>query len=260
MPRVLGVNVSASSYGEVVDKCTVWARNSESRTVLFVSMHGIMEAHDHPEFRAAMNTADLANPDGMPVVWALRAFGARHADRVYGPDTTVALLRAAQKSQIPIGFYGGDDATLSALIHQVGLQYPGINVVFAMSPPFRKLTQEEDEAIVGQINQSGARWLFVGLGCPKQENWVFAHKGRIPAVLLAVGAAFDFLAGTKPQAPRWMMRNGLEWAFRLASEPRRLAGRYFKNIPRFMVLVARQWLSEGSGQTVNAGRSERLAP
>jgi N-acetylglucosaminyldiphosphoundecaprenol N-acetyl-beta-D-mannosaminyltransferase len=252
MPSVLGVNVSASSYAEVVDKCTEWAKKGESRTVLFVSMHGIMEAHDKPQFRADMNTADLANPDGMPVVWALRAFGARNASRVYGPDTTVALLQAAQKSGIPIGFYGGDDATLAKLLYEVEKQYPGINVAFKMSPPFRKLSEEEDEAIVKQINDSGVRWLFVGLGCPKQENWVFSHKGRIPAVLLAVGAAFDFVAGTKPQAPRWMMRNGLEWAFRLGSEPRRLAGRYFKNIPRFMLLVGYQWITRGNRQMVKA--------
>jgi N-acetylglucosaminyldiphosphoundecaprenol N-acetyl-beta-D-mannosaminyltransferase len=253
MPAVLGVNVSASSYAEVVNQCAEWARNNESRTVLFISMHGIMEAHDNPEFRALMNTADLANPDGMPVVWALRAFGAAHAGRVYGPDTTVALLRAAHESGIPIGFYGGDEPTLDLLLREVKRQYPGINIAFAMSPPFRRLTEEEDEAIVREINQSGARWLFVGLGCPKQERWVFSHKGRVCAVLLAVGAAFDFIAGTKPQAPRWMMRNGLEWAFRLASEPRRLAGRYFKNIPRFMVLVGRQWLTRDAGQMAKAG-------
>lgn len=252
MPSILGVNVSASSYAEVVEKCRQWARNRESRTVLFVSMHGIMEAHDNPGFRAEMNTADLANPDGMPVVWALRAFGARQASRVYGPDTTVALLQAAHESSIPIGFYGGDDATLSRLISEVQKRYPGINIAFRMSPPFRTLTNEEDESIVRQINDSGVRWLFVGLGCPKQEKWVFTHKGRVSAVLLAVGAAFDFVAGTKPQAPRWMMRNGLEWAFRLASEPRRLAGRYFKNIPRFMVLVAHQWLTRNSSEMAKA--------
>jgi N-acetylglucosaminyldiphosphoundecaprenol N-acetyl-beta-D-mannosaminyltransferase len=253
MPSVLGVNVAASNYNEVVEKCTEWAKKGESRTVLFVSMHGIMEAHDKPSFRADMNTADLANPDGMPVVWALRAFGARNASRVYGPDTTVALLRAAQQSGIPIGFYGGDEATIAKLVHEVEKQYPGINIVFKMSPPFRKLSDEEDDAIVREINQSGVRWLFVGLGCPKQENWVFAHKGRIPAVLLAVGAAFDFVAGTKPQAPRWMMRNGLEWAFRLGSEPRRLAGRYFKNIPRFILLVAHQWITRGNREMAKAG-------
>ena len=106
-----------------------------------------------------------------------------------------------------------------------------------MSPPFRPLTEDEDEAVVRRISDAGVRWLFVGLGCPKQERWITAHKGRIPAVLFAVGAAFDFIAGTKPQAPRWMMRNGLEWAFRLGSEPRRLAGRYFKTIPRFVALI-----------------------
>jgi N-acetylglucosaminyldiphosphoundecaprenol N-acetyl-beta-D-mannosaminyltransferase len=252
MPSVLGVNVLASSYAEVVRKCTEWAHRGESRTVLFVSMHGIMEAHDNPDFRVDMNTADLANPDGMAVVWALRALGARNASRVYGPDTTVALLKAAQESGIPIGFYGGDEATMAKLVAAVEAQYPGINVAFKMSPPFRKLTEEEDEAIVSQVTTSGVRWLFVGLGCPKQENWVFAHKGRIPAVLLAVGAAFDFIAGTKPQAPRWMMRNGLEWAFRLGSEPRRLAGRYFKHIPRFMVLVAYQWIRRNGREMAKA--------
>jgi N-acetylglucosaminyldiphosphoundecaprenol N-acetyl-beta-D-mannosaminyltransferase len=243
MTKILGVNVAASSYAEVVEKCTEWAKTGESRTVLFVSMHGLMEAHDKPAFRADLNTADLANPDGMPVVWALRAFGNHDASRVYGPDTTVALLRAAQKSGIPIGFYGGDEATLAKLVQEAERQYQGIRIVFQMSPPFRKLSEAEDEAIVKQINDSGARWLFIGLGCPKQEAWMFSHRDRIPAVLLGVGAAFDFIAGTKPQAPRWMMRNGLEWAFRLATEPRRLAGRYFKNIPRFAFLVIRQWMT-----------------
>ena len=96
---------------------------------------------------------------------------------------------------------------------------------------------------MNEINASGARFIFVGLGCPKQEEWMIEHRDRIPAVLLAVGAAFDFLAGTKPQAPRWMMRSGLEWVFRLACEPRRLAGRYFKHNPRFVALVLRQWMT-----------------
>jgi N-acetylglucosaminyldiphosphoundecaprenol N-acetyl-beta-D-mannosaminyltransferase len=242
MPRVLGVNVSASTYADVVTKCTEWAKNRESKAVLFVGMHGLMEAHDDPSFLAAMNRADLANPDGMPVVWALRCLGLGHARRIYGPDATLQLLEAADSSGIPIGFYGADEGTLTKLVTEVERRFPGANVVFSMSPPFRPLTPQEDEAIVREIADSGVRWLFVGLGCPKQEKWVLAHRDRIPAVMLAVGAAFDFLAGTKPQAPRWMMRSGLEWAFRLASEPQRLAGRYLKNIPRFMVLLGRQLL------------------
>jgi N-acetylglucosaminyldiphosphoundecaprenol N-acetyl-beta-D-mannosaminyltransferase len=138
------------------------------------------------------------------------------------------------------------------LISEVERQYPGINIRFQMSPPFRPLTEEEDDAIVRQITDSGVRWLFVGLGCPKQEKWVIAHKNRIPAVLLAVGAAFDFIAKTKPQAPRWMMRSGLEWVFRFASEPRRLAGRYLNSNPRFMVLVALQWLRRNNRQMAKA--------
>jgi len=243
MPAVLGVDISASSYSDLVLRCAEWAGNRESRTVLFVGMHGLMEAHDHPAFREALNTADLANPDGMPVVWALRLMGSRDATRVYGPDATIELLRVAEKDGIPIGFYGGDEPTLARLIGAVERRHPAINVAFKMSPPFRPLTPTEDEEVVQRITASGVRWLFVGLGCPKQENWVLEHKGRIPAVMLAVGAAFDFLAGTKPQAPRWMRRSGLEWAFRLASEPRRLAGRYTKNIPRFVALLLWQLLT-----------------
>ncbi|HEY2472383.1 MAG TPA: WecB/TagA/CpsF family glycosyltransferase [Terracidiphilus sp.] len=248
MPSVLGVNVLASSYAEVVRKCTEWAQKAESRTVLFVNVHVIMEARDNPKLLEQVNRADMANPDGVPVVWTLQAFGARNATRVYGPDATVALLKSAQESKIPIGFYGGTESTLAKLIGEVQSQYPGINIAFKMSPPFRKFSEDEEEAIVRQITASGVRWLFVGLGCPKQEKWVCEHKDRIPAVLLAVGAAFDFIAGTKPQAPRWMMRNGLEWAFRLASEPRRLAGRYLKTNPRYMFLVAYQWLRRNNGR------------
>ena len=248
MPCVLGVNVLASSYAEVVRKCTEWAHRGESRTVLFVNVHVIMEARDNPKLLEHVNHADMANPDGVPVVWTLQAFGARNATRVYGPDATVALLEAAQESGIPIGFYGGTESTLSKLIAEVEERYPGINIVFRMSPPFRTLSDEEDEAVVRQITDSGVRWLFVGLGCPKQEHWVCEHRGRIPAVLLAVGAAFDFIAGTKPQAPRWMMRTGLEWAFRFATEPRRLAGRYLKSNPRYMLLVVQQWLRRNGSQ------------
>lgn len=251
MPTVLGVQVAASSYEGLVRQCTDWAERRESRTVLFVGMHGLMEAHDDPTFRASMNSADLANPDGMPVVWALRSFGSPHASRVYGPDATIELLSAAEISGMPVGFYGGDERTLNRLMEVVKRRFPAVNIVFVKSPPFRPLTPEEDEAIIREITNSGARWLFVGLGCPKQEKWVLAHKDRIPAVMLAVGAAFDFLSGTKLQAPRWMRRTGLEWAFRLATEPRRLAGRYLKNIPRFIALLGYQWLTHHRRASAN---------
>lgn len=245
MASILGVKVDATSYAEVVEKCTTWARAGESRTVSFVGMHSVMEAYDRPAFRAELNAGDICTPDGMPMVWLLRKQGHQNASRVYGPDTTLALLSAAEKSGIPVGFYGGSEATLGRLVSEVRKRFPDVRIVYQVSPPFRALRKEEDEAIVREMADSGVRLLFVGLGCPKQEAWVVAHRGRVPAVMLAVGAAFDFIGKTKPQAPRWMMRSGLEWAFRLATEPRRLAGRYLKNIPRFLYLLIRQWASKG---------------
>ena len=243
MPDLLNLNVACSSYDQVVEKCLAWAGKRESHCLTFSAVHMVMEAHDKPAYRAKLNSLDMVNPDGMPVVWALRMLGYKSATRVYGPDATVCLLTAAARERIPVGFYGGSEATLARLVEQVKKGYPGIDIAYAFSPPFRQLTPVEDAAIVDQINASGARFIFVGLGCPKQEEWMIGHRDRVPAVLLAVGAAFDFLAGTKPQAPRWMMRSGLEWVFRLVCEPRRLAGRYFKHNPRFIALVFRQWMA-----------------
>jgi N-acetylglucosaminyldiphosphoundecaprenol N-acetyl-beta-D-mannosaminyltransferase len=243
MTSILGVNAVATNYAEVVEKCSTWAIAGESRTVVFIGMHSVMEAYDRPVFRTELNTADIPTADGMPIVWLLRAAGHRDASRVYGPDTTLALLAAAEKSGIPVGFYGGSGATLGKLLSEIRRRFPDLRIVYEVSPPFRKLTDAEDEAAVKDMTDAGVRMLFVGLGCPKQEAWVAAHRGRVPAVMLAVGAAFDFIGGTKPQAPRWMMKCGLEWAFRLITEPRRLAGRYLKNIPRFLFLLLRERLT-----------------
>jgi N-acetylglucosaminyldiphosphoundecaprenol N-acetyl-beta-D-mannosaminyltransferase len=244
MASILGVKAEASSYSEVVERCTAWAATGESRAVLFIGMHSVMEAYDRPAFRTDLNAGDICNPDGMPIVWLLRMQGHRDASRVYGPDATLALMGAAQELGIPVGFYGGNESTLVRLVAEVKLKFPNVQIVYQESPPFRNLSEEEDEVVVRQMTESGARLLFVGLGCPKQETWVVVHRGRVPAVMLAVGAAFDFIAKTKPQAPRWMMRIGLEWAFRLVTEPRRLAGRYLKNIPRFVYLLVRQWVTK----------------
>ena len=240
MTEILGVNVTASTYETVAERTLEWAKRGESKVVCFTTVHMLMEAHDDPKLHALLNQMDIVNPDGMPVVWSLRALGERDATRVYGPDATVHLLQVAQDADIPVAFYGGSERTLETLLAEVRRRYPRLKIAFSLSPPFRPLTEAEDEEITAQICDSGARMVFVGLGCPKQEFWVMSHRGRIPAVLFAVGAAFDFFAGTKAQAPRWMMRSGLEWLFRLASEPRRLAGRYMKHNPRFVVLILKQ--------------------
>jgi N-acetylglucosaminyldiphosphoundecaprenol N-acetyl-beta-D-mannosaminyltransferase len=239
---ILGVNVAVSSYDKVVQRCLAWAQARESRTLCFSTVHMIMEAVDDPAFLRRLNSIDIVNPDGMPLVWALGALGAKRPERVYGPDTTVLMLEAAEQAGVSVGFYGGSQEVLDALVAKVRAKHPELKITFVESPPFRALTPEEDAAVIERIAVSGTRLLFIGLGCPKQENWVVDHAGKVPAVMLAVGAAFDFLAGTKPQAPRWMMRSGLEWLFRLVTEPRRLARRYFRNNPRFVVKFLSQLL------------------
>jgi N-acetylglucosaminyldiphosphoundecaprenol N-acetyl-beta-D-mannosaminyltransferase len=189
-----------------------------------------------------MNQADLVTPDGIPLVWGLKLLGARDATRVYGPDLTPAILEMAAARGIRVGFYGGAPQVLGCLVAVVRRRFPNVEVAYSCSPPFRPLSRAEDEQVVAEINRSGAGILFIGLSTPKQDHWMAAHKGRVQCVMVGVGAAFDFLAGAKRQAPRWMMRIGMEWFFRLLTEPRRLWKRYLKHNPRFVVLFALQLL------------------
>jgi len=170
----------------------------------------------------------------------LRGLGARPANRVYGPDLTLSVLWAAQDAGVAVGFYGSTEEVMKRLLANLQCRFPRLRVAFHETPPFRALAPEEDARAVGAIKESGARILFVGLGGAKQDLWMDEHRGRVPAVMLGVGAAFDFLAGTKPQAPRWMQSSGLEWAFRLATEPRRLWRRYLRHNPRFAWLAVKQ--------------------
>ena len=236
----LGMRVDATSYPDAVTRIVEWARNGESRTVTAGCVHVVMEAYDQRAYQDVVNSSDMVTPDGMPLVWLLRASGIRNASRVYGPHLTLELLEAAHRQRIPIGFYGGSPRALDGLLAVAQRRYPDAPVVYACAPPFRALEPVEERQVVEDIRSSGARSLFVGLGCPKQERWVAAHRGQIPAAMIAVGAAFDFISGVKPQAPAWMQRSGLEWLFRLLTEPRRLFGRYFRTNPRFMVLIALQ--------------------
>jgi N-acetylglucosaminyldiphosphoundecaprenol N-acetyl-beta-D-mannosaminyltransferase len=237
---ILGMRADATSYPAASSQILAWARASQSRYVAVATVNNVMEAYDSPAFRNAMNAADLVTPDGMPLVWGLRLLGIHNATRVYGPDLAPCVLGAAERERIPVGFYGATDAVLERLLSAVRSRYPALEIAYACAPPFRPLSGEEDRAVTARINASGARILLIGLSTPKQEWWMAAHRGRVEAVMLGVGAAFDFLAGVKRQAPRWMMRAGLEWLFRLACEPRRLARRYLKHNPRFLLLFLAQ--------------------
>lgn len=240
MSQILGLNVLASNYAQVVEQSLNWARNAESRSVVFANVHMVMEAFDNQEYKNCLERIDVINPDGMPLVWTLRLMGNTNASRVYGPDCTLAMLACAAKEGVPVGFYGGTDASLQRLVSRIKEQFPALKIDFQFAPPFREMSLDEDLDVTQAIQDSGVRILFIGLGCPKQEKWITQHLGRIGAVMFGVGAAFDFLSGAKVQAPRWMMALGLEWAFRLASEPRRLARRYVTTNPRFVVHLLRQ--------------------
>jgi N-acetylglucosaminyldiphosphoundecaprenol N-acetyl-beta-D-mannosaminyltransferase len=240
---LLGMRVDATSYRDTTERILAWAAEGRSSVVAVATVNNVMEGHDDPSFRKVMNQADLVTPDGMPLVWGLRMLGVSSASRVYGPELTPRVLRQAELAGVPVGFYGSTPEVLARLLRVVATRFPALDVAYSLSPPFGERTEEEDLRTVRDIEASGCRILFVGLGCPKQERWMIAHRGRISAVMLGVGAAFDFLAGTKKQAPPIMQRAGLEWLFRLIVEPRRLWRRYLRHNPRFVALFGAQVIS-----------------
>jgi N-acetylglucosaminyldiphosphoundecaprenol N-acetyl-beta-D-mannosaminyltransferase len=256
-PSILGMRVDPTSYRAASEQVCAWAASGESRYVCVATVNNVMEAWDAPGFQDVMNGADLVTPDGMPLVWGLRRLGHPDASRVYGPDLTPIVLALAEARGIPVGFYGASQAVLDRLREVIGQQFPALRLAYMYSPPFRPLTAEEDAEVVDAISRSGARILFIGLNTPKQDFWMAQHRGRVPAVMMGVGAAFDFLAGTKVQAPRWVMRIGMEWFFRLVTEPRRLWKRYLKHNPRFVVLFAAQLLGFKMGQRDDPGQSDK---
>jgi N-acetylglucosaminyldiphosphoundecaprenol N-acetyl-beta-D-mannosaminyltransferase len=239
---VLGVRIDAATRDDAVDRIAGWAQERASRVVCAACVNNVMEAHDRAEYRAVMDGADLVLPDGRPLVWALRALGVTDPSQVRGTDLMLGLLAKAAASDIPVAFYGGSPKVLERLLGHAHSEWPTLRIAFHDSPPFRPPTSEENEQTIREMNASGARIVFVALGCPKQEEWMASHQGRVQAVLVGVGAAFDFLAGTKAQAPRFLQRAGLEWLFRFAAEPRRLWRRYLRHNPRFMALLAAQVL------------------
>jgi len=238
--HILGQRVDYTTYDKAARQVLEMAHDGQGGYVCISTVHMVMEGHDDPDFRRIVNGADLVTPDGMPLVWGLKLLGIKEAERVYGPSLTPILCGEAARQGVPVGFYGGTDEVLEMMKANLTADYPSLDIAYAYSPPFRPLTEQEDEQVVRDIIASGARVLFVGIGCPKQERWMATHKDRLPMPLLGVGAAFDFIAGVKPQAPGWMQQAGLEWLFRLMTEPKRLWRRYLYHNPRFLFKLALQ--------------------
>lgn len=238
---VLGVGVSAINMPMAVAQIAGWIERGERQYVCVTGVHGVMESQRDPALAAIHNVSGLTTPDGMPMVWAGRAAGAAHMDRVYGPDLMLEVLAVAQQRGWSSFFYGGAPDVPAELARHLKRRFPDLAVAGWHSPPFRPLTAEEDAAEVAAINAAKPTLVWVGLSTPKQERWMAAHRDRLDAaVLVGVGAAFDLHAQRLPQAPRWMQRSGLEWLFRLCKEPRRLWRRYLGNNPRFVWAILRR--------------------
>jgi len=197
------------------------------------NIHLVMESHKDAELKKILNESAGNFPDGMGVAWALKFFGCKFKDRVRGTDLMLRLCDYAEKNKLKIFLYGNTKETLNTLKKKIETMFPKIMIAGMISPPFRPLTKEEDESYAKQINDSGADIVFVSLGAPNQEKWMYKHKGRIKAVQLGVGAAFDFITGNVKQAPRWMQKSGLEWLFRLPQQPRKTLYR-MSLVPEFI--------------------------
>ena len=238
--NVMGAPIDVVHWGGAIATILRWASVRESRYVCACNVHSVVTAQSDERLAWSLRSADLVLPDGAPVAWFMRQTGHDLQQRVSGPDLMWRYFAAAAVYGESVFFYGSSPETLAALQMRVAQRFPGLQIAGAISPPYRTLTPEEDEANVKLINESGATTLWVGMGCPKQELWMAEHRGRIQAVMVGVGAAFAFHAGTARRAPAWMRRLSLEWLHRLASEPRRLARRYAVTNSLFVVASLRQ--------------------
>jgi len=240
--NVLGVGVSAINMDIALAKIKQALERREKGYVCVTGVHGVSEAQADPGFRQILNRAFLCTPDGMPLVWVGRLQGQKHMGRVYGPDLMLAVMVLSEQAGWSHFFYGGAGGTAQTLREKLLERFPKLRIVGTYQPPFRPLNSEEQAALAESVRVARPDMIWIGLSTPKQERFMAEYLPKLDVTLMfGVGAAFDFLAGKVRQAPRWMQRSGLEWLFRLCSEPRRLWKRYFKNNPLFIARIFCQW-------------------
>ena len=242
--QVLAAPIDVLSWDTALERISGWARHHESRYICITNVHSVVTATQDPAFGQIVQGADMVTPDGAPVAWMLRKLGHTSQERINGPDLMWKYCALAAERGESIYLYGGSPETQSILQGVLASHFPALKVAGAYSPPFRPLTAAEDADIISTINASGAGSVWVSLGCPKQEMWMAEHRGKINAVMVGVGAAFDYHAGTIQRAPLWMQHAGLEWLHRLCSEPRRLWRRYFVTNSLFILLASKQLLGQ----------------
>jgi len=237
---ILGINITACDYEFAVDEIVKHAKDGEPFSVSALAVHGVMTGAEE-EHRRRLNGLDMVVPDGQPVRWALKwLHNIALDDRVYGPELTIRLIAECARQGVPIYLYGSTEETVGKLMQNLNRDYDGLRIAGWEPSKFKRLNPEEKKDVVQRIKDSGAQVVFVGLGCPRQEVWAFEYRNELRMPILAVGAAFDFHAGTLPQAPSWMQDKGLEWLFRLIQEPKRLWRRYLFLNPAYLWGVFRE--------------------
>jgi N-acetylglucosaminyldiphosphoundecaprenol N-acetyl-beta-D-mannosaminyltransferase len=250
--EILGVRIWARSFSKAVDQVMSWlAHDGPPKLVTFTNVHMLTEAHQNPVLLERLRQMDLNCPDGMPLVWYGKLKG-NPVTRVYGPEFMPALCAASASMGYRHFLYGGKTGIAEKAAAELKKEIPDLQIVGTYSPPFRDLTAEEDESVVRQINESGADIVWVCLGCPKQEHWIAEHRDRLKVrVLLAVGMAFDTISKELRWAPPRIRAAGLEWVYRLVTEPKRMAPRYFRSNPLFVYLILREFISGQKRRTIN---------
>jgi|SRR5580658_323841 N-acetylglucosaminyldiphosphoundecaprenol N-acetyl-beta-D-mannosaminyltransferase len=241
--NILGVGVSVITLPRALEQFDRWIKGGAKHYVCVADVHAIMQSRWNEDFRSIHNDAGMVTPDGMPLVRLAQLKTRRQVDRVYGPDLLVETCAHSVARGYRHFFYGGGPGVAEELARRMRARFPGLEIAGTYVPPFRPTTAEEDQEIIGIINDARPDFVWVGLSTPKQEHWMARFRPKLEAaILLGVGAAFDFHSGNKPQAPRFIRRSGLEWLFRLGTEPRRLWPRYRRVIPQFLYLLSRELL------------------
>ena len=235
--RILGVNIAVTNMAQTVQYIENNLEKLRGKYICVSNVHTTIMAHDNPAYRNVQNSAAIALPDGKPLSVVSRKRGYTEAERVTGPDLMGELF--ARENGLKHFFYGDKEETLQILQQKLKEKYPDIPIAGMISPPFRSLSQEEEKAYIQQINDSGADIIWIGLGAPKQENWMYEHQGMFQGVMIGVGAGFSYHAGLIKRAPEWMQKMSLEWFYRLMQEPVRLFKRYFTTNLKFMLLEAK---------------------
>ncbi len=243
--KLISIDTTVGNYASFVQQLTKAAQQGTSSYTCVANVHMLVEAHNDPEFARVVNNADIVTPDGMPLAVSMKLIHGLQQDRVAGMDLLPDLLQVAVEQGIPVYFYGGTQEMLDRTGEYCDTHFPGLNIAGMYSPPFRSLTPEEDEEVVRKINNSGAGFVFVALGCPKQEKWMASMKGRINACMIGIGGALPVMVGMQRRAPQWMQRLCLEWLYRLVQEPRRLFKRYAITNTTFLFLLTRTWIKQG---------------